>query len=133
MDCEKEARKAGRRNGIAFGILAAVVLAVIIAGVTYHCRHTFSPSKWANDVYHRYRIVSDLQEKYRLIGMTESQVIELLGQEDGRNKTSFKISKDDYPAESTLVYFLGVDIMDNMWLILPIENGTVVGMIEDIS
>lgn len=133
MDCEKEVRKAKRINYTAFGILVTVVLAIIIASVTYHYQHTFSTSKWANDIYHRYRIVSDLQEKYSLIGMTERQVIELLGQEDGKNQTSFKISKDDYPAESTLVYFLGIDIMDNMWLILPIENGVVVGITEDIS
>lgn len=133
MNCEKEIRKTKRRIYVAFGILVTIVFAIILASVAYHDRHTFSTSKWANDIYHRYRIMSDLQEKYGLIGMTESQVIELLGQEDGKNQTSFKISKDDYPAESTLVYFLGIDIMDNMWLILPIENGEVVGMIEDIS
>lgn len=114
-------------------IISIPIIVLVSCLFVWKYSHTFTPAKWADDIDHRYRIVSDLQEKYSLIGMTEAQVIELLGQEDGIAQTSFKISRDYYPAESTLVYYLGMDIMDGMWLILPMEDGVVVGIIEDVT
>lgn len=115
-------------------LIALIPIIVLISCILVRqYRHTFTPAKWADDASHRYRLVSDLQEKYDLIGMTEAQVIGLLGEEDGDSHTSFKMSHEHYPADSTLVYYLGVDFMDDMWLILPVEDGAVVGMLEDIT
>ena len=70
--------------------------------------------------------------KYQLIGMSESDVIQLLGEEDS-DQTSFKISRKYFPPDSTLVYYLGVDFMDNNWLILSINDGIVTEYCLDVT
>lgn len=51
----------------------------------------------------------------------------LLGNEDvrGSKQTSFKGDTSYYPAESTLVYYLGKEFVDDKWLILSINDGIV--------
>lgn len=72
-------------------------------------------------------------EKNELIGMEEHQVIELLGNEDNNEQTSFKISKKNFPPETTLIYYLGVDFMDSNWLILSMEEGIVTEIFIDLT
>ena len=60
-------------------------------------------------------------------------VIQILGEEDSCEQTSFKISRKYFPPDSTLVYYLGVDFMDNNWLILSVDDGTVVEYCLDVS
>ena len=65
--------------------------------------------------------------------MTEAEVISLLGNEDNNEQTSFKISRDTYPPEQTLVYYLGVTSMDNNWLVISLENGVVTDYCMDVT
>ncbi len=78
-------------------------------------------------------IVDDMLEKHQLIGMSEADVIALLGAEDGGGQTSFKLSDKNYPPEPTLVYHLGVEYMDNMWLIISISDGIVTEYLIDVT
>ena len=121
MDVEREMRKARRINDIAVGMFAAVVLAIIIAGVAYYHTHTFSTSKWLNGPEERTAIVDDLLAKHELVGMTEAEVVALLG---GPNNDYGYFNADD-----RYVYYMGPErgliSIDSEWLILDFTDGVV--------
>lgn len=121
------------RRKIIFSVFTCLLLIVITAFCVWKFQHTFSRSKWETDKDCRYKIVSDMLSKYQLVGMRESDVIQLLGEEDGTGQTSFKISRQYFPPDSTLVYSLGVDYMDNRWLILSISEGIVTEYCIDVT
>jgi len=87
---------------------------------------TFTVSKWMNNPEDRYKIVSNMLSKHEIVGMTEQEIMKLLGEEYENAPESFKYPRGEYPDENTLTYYLGVDFMDNNWLIIPIENGIAV-------
>ncbi|MBD5162795.1 MAG: hypothetical protein HDT14_12460 [Oscillibacter sp.] len=122
----KEVEKAKRWNTIIFVIFAAIFVLLLAAVCVLKYQHAFSPAKWAGDRESRYKIVSSMLERNQLIGMTEADVIRLLGGEDAGGQTSFKISRDYFPPESTLVYYLGVDYMDNNWLVISLDDSGIV-------
>ena len=126
---ENEIKRAKRRIIIAFSVLIAVLLIIAAAFCVYRYQHTFSQEKWLSNADGRYMIV----EKHQLIGMSEADVIALLGAEDGDGPASFKLSDKNYPPESTLVYHLGVEYMDNMWLIISISDGIVTEYLIDVT
>ena len=137
MNNEEEFRKvalrAKRSNEIIFAIFTCLFLSAVIAFCVFKYQHTFSKSKWDIDVENRYKIVNDMLDKYQLIGMSEWDVIQMLGEEDSNEQTSFKISRKYFPPDSTLVYYLGVDYMDNNWLILSMDDRTVTESCLDVS
>ncbi len=124
---EKEMRKAKRVNYIAFGVAIVVILGIIIAGAiasnaitVYNRNHTFSTSKWLDDPEKRTAIVDDLLKKHELVGMTEEEVIALLG-ENNNNYGAFN-------ADDRYVYYMGPDRafgIDCEWLILDFTDGIV--------
>lgn len=122
----KEVEKAKRWNTIIFAVFAAVFAVLLAALCVFKFQHTYSPAKWASDRENRCKIVSNMLERNQLIGMTEADVIQLLGDEDAGERTSFKISRDYFPPESTLVYYLGVDFIDNCWLVISLDNSGIV-------
>lgn len=121
MDYEKEIRKAKRINYVAFGILVAIVLAIIVAGIVYQYKHTFSTAKWLNNPEERTAIVDDLLEKHEFIGMTETEVVGLLG--DHNNDYGYFNEAGRY------VYYMGAErgliSIDSEWLILDFKDGVV--------
>lgn len=130
---ENEAKRAKRRIIIAFSVLIAVLLIIAAAFCVHRYQHTFSQEKWLADADGRFRLVDDMLEKHPLIGMSEADVIALLGAEDGGGQTSFKLSDKNYPPETTLVYYLGVDYIDSMWLIISISDGVVTEYLIDVT
>lgn len=121
----KEVRKAKRTILIAFGCVMALAVLAVAAFCVYRYQHTFSQEKWHTDRENRYKIVDDLLETVDLIGMTESEIVSLLGEEDSE-QSSFKGNRQQFPPETTLVYYLGVDYMDCNWLIISLEQGVAV-------
>ena len=121
MNDEKEIRKAKCINYVAFGISVAFVLAIIIASVAYHDKHTFSTSKWLVDPEGRTAIVDDLLEKNELVGMSEDDVLSLLGEPD--NYYGY------FNADNRYVYYMGAERglfgIDSEWLILDFMDGVV--------
>ncbi len=118
-----EAERARKTNIILFSIFLFIAAGIVIGVGIFKAQHTFSQEKWLRDVEHRYQMVDSLLEEYQLIGMSEAEVVGLLGDEEGGAQTSFKRSKAYYPPEDTLVYYLGVEYMDAMWLVISLENG----------
>jgi hypothetical protein len=135
IEMQKQMRRAKMWNMIIFFIFAAMAAAALIGFGVYRYQHTFTVEKWLKEPYGRTNMVADLLEKYELVGMTEKEVISLLGEEetDADAKTSFKISKTYFDPENTIVYYLGVDYMDDRWLILSLENGIVSGYCIDVT
>lgn len=129
----RQARRAARWNKLALAVLAGVVL--LLAGWygLDRWRHTYTPDKWFSAPNERLDILDDLLGKYDLAGMTEEEVIALLGPEDGPGQTSFKGDRTDYPPEETLVYYLGVDMMDGVWLVISLEDGVVAGYTTGVT
>lgn len=119
-------------NIVISSIFVVLAITVIIGFGTYKYKHTFTIDKWNTNPKDRYKIVSDMIEKYDIIGMTEPVIAELLGKEDSE-QSSFKISREVFHPDSTLVYYLSVDLMDNNWLIISIENGIAVSYCIDVT
>ena len=130
---ENEAKRAKRGIIIAFSVLVCILLVIAVIFFMYRSQHTFSQEKWLSNASERYMIVDDMLEKHSLIGISEDNVIALLGAEDGDGQSSFKLSDKNYPPETTLVYYLGVDYMDDMWLIISTDNGTVTEYCIDVT
>ena len=129
---ENEAKRAKRGIIIAFSVLVCILLVIAVIFFMYRSQHTFSQEKWLSNASERYMIV-DMLEKHPLIGISEDNVIALLGAEDGDGQSSFKLSDKNYPPETTLVYYLGVEYMDYMWLIISTDNGTVTEYCIDVT
>lgn len=119
----RQARRAVRWNTLALAVLAGVVLLLVVWYGLNRWQHTYTPDKWFSAPNERLDILDDLLGKYDLVGMTEEEVVALLGPEDGPEQTYFKGDRTYYPPEDTLVYYLGVDMMDGVWLILSLEGG----------
>ena len=121
----RQARRAVRWNKLALAVLAGAVLLLAVWYGLDRWQHTYTADKWFSAPNERLDILDDLLGKYDLVGMTEEEVVALLGQEDGPGQTSFKGDQTDYAPEETLVYYLGVDGMDGVWLVLSLEDGVV--------
>lgn len=130
---ENEAKRARKGIIIAFSILVCILLVIAVMFCVYRYRHTFSQEKWLSNAAERHMIVDSMLEKHPLIGMSEADVIALLGTEDGDGQSSFKLSREYFPPESTLVYYLGVDYMDDMWLIISTDGRIVTEYCIDVT
>ena len=123
---DKEIKRAKIFNyTVAIIFLLIFISIAIILGV-WKWNRTFTVSKWMNNPEDRYKIVSNMLSKHEIVGMTETEITELLGEEHEKAPESFKYPRGEYLDEKTLTYYLGVDFMDNNWLIIPIENGIAV-------
>ena len=81
-------------------------------------------SEWHANENDRIRTGYKLAQKAELIGKTEDEIVALLG--EGSGQRSFKIGNDDYANEDVLVYYLGVDFMDGLWMIILFDGGVAV-------
>lgn len=88
-----------KRKRSYFYMFAAILAIVSIAIYTFSDQHTYTKRKWDTNREGRYKIVDDMLEQHHLAGMTEAEVILLLGNEDNNEQTSFKISRDTYSPE----------------------------------
>lgn len=119
-----------RRNKIIIETAAIILcLAVIALLIHYHVRTTFTEKKWLDNPDGRTHMVQDLIDKYTLIGMSEEEITAILGPESGTG--SFRES--DYPDETTLIYYIGSESSNRMWLILPLEGGVVQDVLTEIT
>lgn len=112
---------------MAFGVALLVFV--------HQYRRDFTPAKWAEDPDERRLMVDDLMQSYDLIGMSESEVTEILGAESpqGVNQTSFKGDYNFYSPEDSLVYYIGRDGLEGLWLILCLDNGRVSGITYGVT
>jgi len=128
---EVKVKRAKMWNYAVFGVLMALLAAVGI----FVYRRTFTAGKWRDVPEERFRIVQNLLDRYKLIGMTEAEITALLGEEEqyANERTSFKLHSEPIDSENSLVYNLGVSYMDDEWLVILTENKVATGYFIDIS
>ena len=118
---EQEIRKTKRIGYVVIGIFAALAMLFLIWFGAYRYRHTFTAEKWQNDPGRRYDMTDDLLRDHALVGMTEDEVVALLGQNDN--------DRGYFNQDKRFVYCLG-DVsfsIDRAWLLIDFENGAVKG------
>ena len=123
-----EREKAERQRIIIVRVFSAIAIASLVFLGMVKYQHTFSENKSRSF----FKLLKNSFEKHNLIGMHEADVIALLGEEDS-DKSSFKISRKEFPPDTTLVYYLGVDFMDNQWLIISLADGIVYEYCIDVT
>lgn len=113
----------GLAGRIAIGALLVVLVAAAVLLAGYQNRHSFTPEKWRAEPEHRSRIVDDLLRDHPLLGLSEDEVVTLLGEHN--NDYGYFNRHDRY------VYYMGAErglfAMDSEWLILDFADGVVTG------
>ena len=106
-------------------VIAVAIVICVFAGIFLYTNSLgYLLSEWHENENDRIRTGYKLVEKAELIGKTEDEIVSLLGEDSGQR--SFKIGNDDYANEDVLVYYLGVDFMDGLWMIILFDGGVAV-------
>lgn len=110
-----------------FVLFCALLLAATLwFCAAYQSSHTFTTEKWIASPNDRWLMVDDLLSDVTLVGMTEDEVLELLGENDNDQQT-YRVT------ETQFVYRLGIPegflvyAMDDEWLLLDFQDGVVSG------
>ena len=104
---------------LAFSLIAVVVETDCTLSKPY-CE--FTPEKWSECRYHyRQYMISDLEERYNIVGMKREDVELLLGQ------------TEIYPEETTQAYYwIGTaSVFNNFYIITYNDNGVVVSTTKE--
>lgn len=113
-------------------VIAVAIVICVFAGIYLYTNSLgYLLSEWHENENDRIRTGYKLVEKAELIGKTEDEIVSLLGEDSGQR--SFKIGNDDYANEDVLVYYLGVDFMDALWMIILFDGGVAVDIEYDIT
>ena len=126
---DKIARHSRQRKRV---VIAVAIVICVFAGIYLYTNSLgYLLSEWHENENDRIRTGYKLVEKAELIGKTEDEIVSLLGEDSGQR--SFKIGNDDYANEDVLVYYLGVDFMDALWMIILFDGGVAVDIEYDIT
>ncbi len=113
--------------------LLFILIGIGIFMLVFHLhRHTFDRQRWINEPGFRKYMLENLEKRHPFTGMTMEEVTALLGDEDSSQST-FKLSSTVYPPETTLVYYIGADYMEELWLILSFSEGKCVSYTVDVT
>lgn len=114
-----EIKKIKRTTYTVFGVFLAAMVASIVWFCSYQYWHSFSSEKWLEYPEKRANMTADLLERYEIIGMTEDEVVALLGQNN--NDYGYFIK------DNRFVYYLGNErtIIDSEWLLIEFEDNIV--------
>ena len=117
--------------------VAIVFLLIFISTITllgvWKWSRTFTVRKWMDNPNDRHKIVSDMLSENEIIGMTENEIIDLLGKETEFAPERYKNHRREFPNESNLTYGLGVDFMSYEWLVITMEDGIAVDYVIGIN
>lgn len=120
-DVKREVRKAKIANYTIFVIFLAFLLAIIVGFFVYRYQHTFRPDRWLNEPSERTDMIDNLLQNYEIVGLTESEVLSLLGPNDN--------AQGAFNADNRYVYYLGPErglfSIDSEWLLIDFVNGIV--------
>ena len=126
---DKIARHSRQRKRV---VIAGAIVICVFAGIYLYTNSLgYLLSKWHTNENDRIRTGYKLVEKAELIGKTEDEIVSLLGEDSGQR--SFKIGNADYTGQDVLVYYLGVDFMDALWMIILFDGGVAVNIEYDIT
>ena len=126
---DKIARHSRQRRRVVVAV--AVIICVFVGIYLYTNSLGYLLSKWHANENDRIRTGYKLVEKAELIGKNKDEIVSLLG--EGSGQRSFKIGNDDYANEDVLVYYLGADILDSLWMIILFDGDAAVDIEYNIS
>ncbi len=118
-----EIKKAKLFNYIVFALVIIILIILVSCFCVYKYNRTFTSEKWLKNEWERHKIVNDMLNKNEIVGMSEREIIRLLGKETENAPTTFKNYRGHYPDENHLTYLLGASYVDGEWLTITIENG----------
>ncbi len=115
----KEDKDIKRRDRIVFGVYAALLAAILVWICYFQYLHSFSQEKWSAYPERRAIMTFDLFYDHELVGMTEAEVVDLLGENDN--------DRGRFVRENRFVYNLGYErsVIDDEWLLIDFRNGIV--------
>lgn len=128
---DKIARHNRQRRRVVVAVAVAVIICVFVGIYLYTNSLGYLLSKWHTNENDRIRTGYKLVEKAELIGKTEDEIVSLLG--EGAPQRSFKIGNADYTGQDILVYYLGADILDSLWMIIIFDGGVAVDIEYNIT
>ena len=128
---DKIARHNRQRRRVVVAVAVAVIICVFVGIYLYTNSLGYLLSKWHENENDRIRTGYKLVEKAELIGKTEDEIVALLGEDSER--CGFKIGNADYSEQDVLVYYLGADILDSLWMIIIFDGGVAVDIEYNIS
>lgn len=108
-----------------------IIIACVLL-LLYFYNHTFTSTRWRESPNQRYKIVDSLTRWHHLAGMTEAEIMELLGPPDS-TQGSFKIDHRKFQPGQALIYKMGVVYVDVTYLILPIQDGVCTEVLIDVT
>lgn len=113
-------------------VIAVAIVICVFAGIYLYTNSLgYLLSEWHENENDRIRTGYKLVEKAELIGKTEDEIVALLGEDSERR--GFKIGNADYSEQDVLVYYLGADILDSLWLIIIFDGDAAVDIEYNIS
>ena len=120
MTNEKKGKKEKLINYFCLGIFVLIVIFVLMLFLYWSDQHSFTQTKWREDIEIRSLIVDDLLNDYELIGMTKQEIEDLLG----KNNNDYGY----FNRENRYVYCLGGarTIIDSEWLLIDFEGDLVI-------
>lgn len=102
-------------------IIAAIVINTVIFNIGWIYISDFSREKWDNNEILRIHMIDDLEEKYQIIGKSEREVKDILGNPayvEDRNAGGLN--------GKLLSYYIGMNIIDPYMYDIILENGVVI-------
>ena len=141
---EKKIRKNKHIKYVIFGIFAVLVILLAVWLISFLYWRTFTTERWLEHPEQRAKMTLDMIENYGLIGMTEDEIISLLGQSDNENVNELMgITENEIISllglndnervnvnqDNRFVYYLGNKrtIIHHEWLLIDFEDGKVRG------
>ena len=120
-DMVREVKRAKIVNYIVLALLLSITLAIIVGFLVYRSQHTFQQARWLDEPSERTDMIDDLLRTHNLIGLTESEVLSLLGPNSN--------DQGAFTADNRYVYYLGPErglfSIDSEWLLIDFSNGIV--------
>lgn len=77
-----------------------------------------------------------MEKQVKIIGASREEIEESLGSPETleSDTISFKIDRKEYPADQVMIYYIGSDYMDVLWLVIVMdENGMSENFFTDVS
>lgn len=102
-------------------IIAAIVINTVIFNIGWIYISEYSREKWDNNEDLRIHMIDDLEEKYQIIGKSEREVKDILGNPayvEDRNAGGLN--------GKLLSYYIGMNIIDPYMYDIILENGVVI-------
>ena len=110
-------------KSILYSVLLVIIYLIILISITFGLRQyfkIFTTDKWTNENWNsfRYLMIEDLEEKYNLVGMTEDEVYNILGEENA----DFK--------ENVICYLVRDGFLDGYYYYIYLDENGVVARTE---